>query len=134
MVEMVEALDEFAIDKITDIANKIYATGTMPQRMKESEFIVIPKKVGAVECNKHRTISIMSQIAKIVLKVIDERLKGKVREHVDEEQYGFRKGKGTRNAIFVLRTVIERSIEKQKDLYMCFVDFEKPTIQSSTIA
>ena len=44
---------------------------------------------------------------------------------MDEEQYGFRKGKGTRNATFVLRTVIERAIEKQKDLYLCFVDFEK---------
>ena len=44
---------------------------------------------------------------------------------MDEKQYGFRKGKGTRNAIFVLRTVIERAIEKQKDLFMCFIDFEK---------
>ena len=125
VVEMVEALGEFAIDKVTDMANKIYDTGTIPQRMKESEFIVIPKKMGAVDCSKHRTICIMSQVAKIILKVIDERLKAKVRDYVDEEQYGFRKNKGTRNAIFVLRTVIERSIEKQKDLYMCFVDFEK---------
>lgn len=125
VVEMVEALGEFAVNKITDIANKVYETGIIPQRMQESEFIVIPKKVGAVECSKHRTISIMSQVAKMVLKVIDERLKAKVAEHVDEEQYGFRKNKGTRNAIFVLRTVIERAIEKQKDLYLCFIDFEK---------
>ena len=33
--------------------------------------------------------------------------------------------KGTRNAIFVLRMIMERAIEKQKHLYMCFVDFEK---------
>ena len=44
---------------------------------------------------------------------------------MDEEQYGFRKGKGTRNAIFVVRTVMERLIEKQQDIYMCFVDLEK---------
>ena len=54
--------------------------------MRESEFIVIPKKEGAVECSKHRTISIMSQVAKIVLKVIDERLKRKVAEFVDLER------------------------------------------------
>ena len=125
VVEMVEALGDFAITKITNIANKIYHTGVVPERMKESEFIVIPKKAGATECSKHRTISIMSQVAKIILKVIDERLKRKVVDYVDEEQYGFRKGKGTRNATFVLRTIMERSIEKQKDLYLCFVDFEK---------
>ena len=27
--------------------------------------------------------------------------------------------------IFVLRAIIKRAIEMQKDLYMCFVDFEK---------
>ena len=93
--------------------------------MKEAEFIVIPKREGVIECEKHRTISIMSQVAKIVLKVIGLRLKGKVEQHVDEEQYGFRKGKGTRDAILVLRSVMERAIEKQRDLFMCFVDFEK---------
>ena len=125
VVEMVEAAGEFALTKIVEMANQIYRTGKIPERMKESEFIVIPKKEGAVDCGKYRTISIMSQVAKIVLKVLDERLKSKVAECVDEEQYGFRKGKGTRNAIFVLRTMMERLIEKQKDLFMCFVDFEK---------
>ena len=93
--------------------------------MEESEFIVIPKKEGAVECDNHRTISIMNQVAKIVLKVINERLKRKVEETVDKAQFGFRKGKGTRNAIFVLKTIMERRIEKQNDLFLCFVDFEK---------
>ena len=125
VVEMVEAAGEFAITKIVDLANLIYQSGKIPEKMKESEFIVIPKKEGAVDCSKFRTISIMSQVSKIVLKVIDERLKRKVTEHVKEEQYGFRKGRGTRNAIFVLRTAMERCIEKQKDVFMCFVDFEK---------
>ena len=125
VVEMVEAAGDFAIDKITKLTNAIYSTGIVPQNMKESEFIVIPKKNGAVDCSKHRTISIMSQLAKILLKVLDERLKRKVEEGVDKAQFGFRKGCGTRNATFMLRTVIERAVEKQKDLYMCFIDFEK---------
>jgi hypothetical protein len=125
VVEMIEAAGEFAISKITELANKIYSTGGIPERMKESEFIVIPKQEGAVECGKHRTISIMSQVAKIVLKVINERLKRKVEETVDGAQFGFRKNRGTRNAIFVLRRVIERGIEKRKKIFMCFIDFEK---------
>ena len=84
MIEMVEALGECAIDIITDKSKKTYNTGTIPQRTKDSDFIVTPKKVGVVKCNKHRTISIISQVAKIVLKVIDERLKRKVAEYVDE--------------------------------------------------
>ena len=44
VVEMVEAAGEFAIEKITELANKVYRTGIIPKRMEESEFIVLPKK------------------------------------------------------------------------------------------
>ena len=37
----------------------------------------------------------------------------------------FMLGKGTANAIFVMRNLMERMIEKQKDVYMCFIDYEK---------
>ncbi len=60
----------------------------MPERMEESEFIVIPKKEGAVECAKHRTTSIMSPAAKIILRVVHERLKSKIAETVDRAQCG----------------------------------------------
>jgi hypothetical protein len=33
--------------------------------------------------------------------------------------------KSTSNAIFILRTLVERSIEVQVDLYLCFIDYTK---------
>ena len=59
------------------------------------------------------------------MQVLDERLKRKVEEEVAKAQFGFRKGLGTRMATFMLRTVMESALEKQKDVYMCFIDFEK---------
>ena len=38
----------------------------------------------------------------------------------------FRKGKGTRDAIGLIRTIGERYTEKDKDVYAVFVDLEKP--------
>ena len=35
------------------------------------------------------------------------------------------KDKGTRNATYILRTILERSIEFQKDVYICFIDYTK---------
>ena len=32
---------------------------------------------------------------------------------------------GTRNAIFVLKRLVERSVEKQKYVYTCFIDYSK---------
>ena len=37
----------------------------------------------------------------------------------------FRKGKGTRDAIATLRVLGERSLQRGKDLCICFVDYEK---------
>ena len=33
--------------------------------------------------------------------------------------------RGTRNAIFVLRRLVERSIQKQKDVFTCFIYYSK---------
>ncbi|XP_042869471.1 muscle M-line assembly protein unc-89-like [Penaeus japonicus] len=77
------------------------------------------------ECSKHRTIGIMSQLSKRILRVILNRIRNNINEHIPEEQCGFRKGKRTTNTIFLQRTVIERAIEMQKDLYIGFIDFEK---------
>lgn len=89
---MHQAAGDFAIE-ITNLANQTYDTCDIPERMKESGFIVIPEKEGAVECGKHRTSSIVSQVEKTVLRVIDERLKRKTEETVDRTQFGFRKVK-----------------------------------------
>ena len=101
VVEMVEAAGNFATHKITNLANTIYRTGEVQQYMMESELLLIPKKNGVVECGKHRTNSIMSQVARIVLKALDERLKIKVEDGVYKAQFGFRKSLGTRNATFM---------------------------------
>ena len=58
----------------------------------------------------------MSQITKIISKVILNRIKQKLKLEIAEEQYGFIKGKGTRNAISIMRMVTERAIEVQKDV------------------
>ena len=91
----------------------------------KSVFVALPKVEGTLECSKHRTISIISQITKMMLRVILKRIRSKIRPEIAEEQFGFGLGKGTRNAIFCLRTLSERCIEMQKSLYICFIDYEK---------
>ena len=64
-VEMIESLDEFGIDMLTDFLNAIYGTGEIPSDLSKSICIALPKKPGATECESHRTISLMSHITKI---------------------------------------------------------------------
>ena len=79
----------------------------------------------AIDCRRHRTIGITSQKAKIIQKVNNERLKKKVVETVYMVQFGFKKGLESSNATFMVKRVVKLAIEKHKDLYLCFVDYEK---------
>src|SRR5215469_14947789 len=118
-IEMLKALGNFAVEKITTLANKIYESVELTSHMSKSVFIAIPKAQGTLECEKHRTISIMSKVTKILLRVVLTRIRNKIRPQIFKEQYGFVKGKVTRNDIFVLRNLAEKTLEVNKDLYLC---------------
>ena len=45
---------------------------------------------------------------KLVLRVIMNRITGRTLSEISEVQYGFMSDRGTRNAIFVLRRLVER--------------------------
>jgi len=90
--------------------------------MTKSVFTALPKKPGATKCELSRTISLMSQLTKLILRVLLNRIQGRTTGEVSEEQYGFMLDKGTCNAIFLLRILSERSIEMKKDLHVCFID------------
>ncbi|GFN88374.1 2-aminoadipate transaminase [Plakobranchus ocellatus] len=124
-VELIEALEDFGIGKVTHLLNEIYDSGEIPTDLSKSIFIALPKKPGATECELHRTISLMSQITKILLKIIMLRIRNKIKPEIAEEQCGFVEDKGTSNAIYILRTLIERALEAQKDVYLCFIDYTK---------
>ena len=44
---------------------------------------------------------------------------------LDTMQFGFMPGKGTTDALFIVRRMQEEYCDKGKYLYMCFVDLEK---------
>ncbi|XP_037779125.1 uncharacterized protein LOC119575546 [Penaeus monodon] len=79
-------------DKIKELVGK--------KGISRKNINTVPKKIGTLECSKHRTINILSQLGEVLLRVIINRLRGKINERFSKEQYGFRKGKGTTNAIF----------------------------------
>lgn len=123
--EVLKAMDDKGISRITKLLNDIYENGHVPEGLAESIFVQLPKKPATVKCEEHRTISLMSHLTKVLLKVIMNRSKKVIEEDISEEQYGFMKDKGTRDAIFNLRVLCDRAIEVQKTIYIVFLDYEK---------
>ena len=125
VIEMINALEEFGIKKLTDMINEIYEKGEIPRDLSRSIFTALPKRPGAIECELHRTISLMSHIVKIILRIIMLRARRAIKPEIEKEQCEFVEDTSTRNAIFVVRMISERAIEMQKNLYICFIDYTK---------
>ena len=123
--EMLKALHEFGIQKLTTLFNNIYDTGFLPEEMLSSTFITLPKKPKASECGDYRTLSLMSHITKLLLCVIQARIQKKIDVEVGETQFGFCKESGTREGIFSLNAITQKYIDVKEDLYLCFIDYSK---------
>src|SRR3989454_12331439 len=61
------------------------------------------------------------------MQVFERVIKAGVRDRVqiDNMQFGFSLGKGTTDAIFIVRQLQEKYLAKKKDLWMAFIDLEK---------
>jgi Reverse transcriptase (RNA-dependent DNA polymerase). len=52
-------------------------------------------------------------------------LKSKIEEVIEEDQFGFRKGKGIRDAIGRLRIISERVLDVKEEMCLSFIDWQK---------
>src|ERR1043165_3207476 len=126
-IEMLRNLGEKAMNEVVQLCQDIYNKGEWPEDFRQTIVIPIQKKRNAINCEDHRTISLLTHASKILLRIITKRLQTKAETDncLGEEQYGFRKGRGTRDAVAALRVIAERSIQHGQDIYICFVDYEK---------
>ena len=65
----------------------------------------------------------MEHAMKVVERISEHRIRQQI--EVDDMQFGFMKGKGTTDAIFIVRQMQENFRVKGKKLYFGFVDLEK---------
>ncbi|GFR86206.1 RNA-directed DNA polymerase from mobile element jockey-like [Elysia marginata] len=114
-------MGDFGIDTLTELCNKMYHTAYIPEDLKTSVFILIPKKPRATDCSEYRTISLMYHVLKLLHTVIHTRIAQKIYSEISELQAGFRKASGTGEAIFSLKILAEKHIEMQKGIIICLL-------------
>ena len=68
-------------------------------------------KGNAKECSNYRTIALISQASKVMLKILQARLQQYVNCEIPDVQAGFRKGRGTRYQIDNICWIIEKARE-----------------------
>ena len=122
--EMLKAAGEAGVAWVTDLCNVIVKEGRIPADWKKSWIVSVYKGKGdSLDCGSYRGIKLLDQVMKVFERVIEARLRNRVK--IDDMQFGFSPGKGTTDAIFIIRQLQERFLDKKKELWMAFVDLEK---------
>ena len=113
------------IDKLTSISSTIWKTREWSTTWTQSLVITLPVKGNLQLRQNYRTISIIRTLSKVMLKITLSKLHAQAEEIIAEEQSGFRAGRNTTEQIFNLRTLCEKYLQHQQNLYHVFTDFMK---------
>ena len=89
-----------------NLENSAMATG-----LEKVSFHSNPKTDNTKECSNYRTIPLISNTSKIMLKILQARLPQYMNRELPDVQAGFRKGRGTRDQIANIRWIIGKTRE-----------------------
>ena len=124
VVEMIRAAGEMGASMIPDLAAAIIHDGKVPSDWGQSFIVCLYKGKGdALERGNYRGLKLTEQVMKVLERIVDGLIRQVV--SIDDSQFGFVPGRGTTDAIFIVRLLQEKYLAANKRLYMAFVDLEK---------
>ena len=80
--EFWKVLGESGMKELIGLCKEIYEQGVWPEDHTRVIMMPLQKKPNAVECEDHRTISLISHASKILLKVLTRRIEGKTKDFI----------------------------------------------------
>lgn len=103
-----------------DLMKKIWREGNVPEEWREGLIIPIYKKGEKKKVENYRGVTLLNTAYKIYARILNERLLKEVEEKLGETQFGFRKGRGVIDAIYILNFIINRELSKPKGKVFAF--------------
>ena len=124
VAELMKASGNSGVQWLADLGNTILCEGKLPADWMLSCLIPIYKGKGdPLCCGSHRAIKLLEHAMKVHEKVLEKRIRAQI--NLSDMQFGFMPGKGTTDAIFIIRQIQEKFLQRGKPLYFAFIDLEK---------
>ena len=113
--------------QISDLINSSMSTGTFPSSLKVARVVPIHKSGSKRDLNNFRPISILPTLSKIFEKVMHRRMMKFIEKYdiLYSEQYGFRNGKSTSDAILKFTDKCYDALNNKKSMISIYLDFSK---------
>ena len=112
---------------LTYLINLAFETGIFPEILRTAKVIPFFKKGDQQNCDNYRPISLLSNLGKIIEKLIHKRLFKFLNNNncLFNYQFGFRNHHSTNNALISVTENIWKTIDDGKIACRVFLDFQK---------
>lgn len=114
-------------EPLSHLINSIISTGIFPSIFKIGIIHPLFKKGDKQIISNYRPITLISNIAKIIEKILKIRFVSYLEKNnlLSQRQFGFRNGKSTEDAIHLLTTKVYKNLETTKPSLCVFLDLAK---------
>lgn len=99
--------------------------GEIPEEMTKARVVLIHKKGDKENLANYRPISLLNTFYKLVAAIIQNRLAIKLDNHLQQTQYGFRRKRGTAEALQYVRRMVDKGESRQNKTLLVLLDWEK---------
>jgi len=125
--KLIKQISHIISNPLANIFNKSFKTNVVPNLIKLSRIITLHKKDSKLKISNYRPISILSNINKILEKLMFKRLYEFLEEHrcIYELQFGFRANHSTNHAILSITQKIQEAINNDNIAIGIFIDLQK---------
>ena len=125
-LELLKELSHVNVAELTNILNEWWThPDQMDEELWQARVALLFKKGNTADLNNYRPISLLNTIYKILAAIIKTRLERGMEAHLQKTQFGFRKHRGTAEAIHCVRRIIEQAEQTGSKTILLLLDWEK---------
>ena len=107
--------------------NKLFQDSEYPSSWNDGIVVPVFKGGNIDDVKNYRGITLNNILAKIYSRILSSRLSKWAVDNniIIDNQYGFQKNKSTVDCVFILYSLIAKTLSNKKKLYVAFLDWEK---------
>ena len=126
-VDLFKIASEIFSEILADLTNKCFISGVFPDPLKIACVTPVHKKGDTKLMSNYRPISVVHYLCKIIEKLILKRLNSFLLKFqiLHNDQFGFREGKSTSDAIIRLLDYLYDTIDHNEFAIALFIDYQK---------
>jgi sorting nexin-29 len=122
---MIARSGEILHDKLFELVQAIWRTENMPQDWYTAMLIPIYKKGNRLVCANYRGIALLCTAYKIFTYILLDKINPYAKHLLGKYQCGFRQGRGTTDALFSVRMILEKCREFDVPVYQLVIEFKQ---------